>query len=278
MSGRAQSPRAIPAMAAFASAVALAFACALAPAARAQDFAGPAPAGPAESPATFLERALPPAAPAATLAALAVRWDGVDELVTRGLAAGIGWGPARGAIGVSQTGDWELGWTGVAGAAGAAFANGACGLRFAARRDREADAAPLELGPTLGVETGFAAWIAPAPDFVGWASAPAVWRRGAAPPLERALELGVRWRSGDAAAWLAHRAPPRGIDDSGERVGGLSLVFGATRVWLEARDRPLRGSLGIEARVHGVALGCEVDSHPVLEETARLGVTLGGVR
>src|SRR5262249_53573992 len=86
----------------------------------AQDFAPPAPAGPAPGAMALLERALPLPGTTWSAESAVTRWLGLASLETRACAVGGGTGPMRAALGLSQTGDPELGWT------TAALAVGAC--------------------------------------------------------------------------------------------------------------------------------------------------------
>ena len=74
-------------------------------AARAQDFAAPAPPGPDPSALAFLDRALPAAEGGARIEAASTRWFGLPELITRVAALELGWRSFRSAAGVSQTGE-----------------------------------------------------------------------------------------------------------------------------------------------------------------------------
>src|SRR5262249_4611476 len=82
---------------------------AIIPAARPQGCAARAPAG-TPGTAALLEHGLPAAPVVWAATVLAIRWDGLAELDTRSAAATIGWRSARAAVGVSQTGEGEIGW------------------------------------------------------------------------------------------------------------------------------------------------------------------------
>ena len=244
-------------------------------AAGAQDFAAPAPPGPADAPLPFLENALPAPDGALALEGLALRWNGLDELVTRAVALGFGARSARVAAGLSQTGEPEVGWTCVALAVGAALDGAGIGVRAAARRDRDPNALGGALGPGIGAEVGFGAWLVPSPGLTVWTSAPQVWRRGMLPPLSRPLVWGASLDSDPVRGWIAHRSPPRGARDSGELSGGVGFAIGPAVAWIEARERPLRGGLGLAARARSATIAAQVDGHPVLGETVRLSVSFG---
>jgi len=238
----------------------------------AQDFAGPAPAGPPAGPAGFLESGLPPAPGAAFLELTQVALTGTPELTTRALALGGTWRGVGAAAGYAQTGDAALGWDALALACGAARVSAAVALRALARRDRSEAARVASPDRGVGGEIGGGAWVRCGAAVRVWASAPQLWTRGAAPPLARALVIGVRIGNPIAAAWLAREAAPAGWRIAGDHVGGLSLGAGAVSLWLEARDRPLRGALGAGASLGFVRVTAAVESHPVLGETARLAI------
>jgi hypothetical protein len=259
---------------AFAHTLALAVALAPGPPARAQDFDLPAPAWPPGPAGAWLERALPPAAPSPAVESGLVRWHGLASLTTRALAAGAGVGPARVALGLSQTGEPDLGWTALAAAVGAAGGRGGASLRALARRDRTSRFGFDARGAEVGVELGGGAWLAAREGLHVWAVAPQVWTRGAPPPLARPLEIGAAADLGAVTLWLA-RAGVGGATPGG-RAAGLATGAGPLAVWLSARDRPLRGGLGVAARARGVRVAAELVSHPVLGETARLSLGAGG--
>jgi hypothetical protein len=241
----------------------------------AQDFAGPIVPGEPASPAAFLEHALPPARPAVAGEALASSWFAVPGLTTRALALAGGWRALRVAGGVSQSGDDDLGWSATALAAGVSSGVTGGALRIAARRDGGAGALDAALGPGTGLEVGGGAWVEVGAGLVTWASAPQVWARGVAPPLRRGFEIGATWVMDDLALRLG-RASPGGEGGSALHEAALSLSAGALTAWLEARDQPLRGSLGLAARAGPVSVAGVVESHPLLGETVRLSLALGG--
>ena len=252
-------------------------------AACAQDFAPPAPAAvslAARSGAAALEHGLPDPGGGLALEALGTSWHAVPGLVTRAAVIGVGWRALRVAAGLSQTGDAEIGWQAAGLAAGAAGARAGAALRIVARRDLT----PLErargLGAGVGLEAGAGAWIATARGVRVWASAPQVARAGVAAPLARPLAIGVELASGAGRAWLSRIAPVSKDPGDGESVGGAALALGGIEAWLEARDDPLRGTIGIAARTGALGVAASVESHPVLGETARLALTarLGGGR
>jgi hypothetical protein len=241
-------------------------------AARAQDFEPPAPAGRSDSPLALLEWGLPAVAPR-LLEGSVTRWLGSAELVTRAVAAGGGWRSMRAAAGISQTGDPEIGWTAGALALGVVTGHGGAALRAAARRDRHPDPPPGPLGAGIGVEVGGGAWVEAGAGVSLWVSAPEAWARGAAPPRLRGLEAGATWRLDDLSAWLTHDAPPR--DEPGTLSAGAALGNGPLQVWLEVKERPIRGALGIVAAWRrGLVISAALEGHPVLGETARLSVGL----
>jgi len=249
----------------------IALSLALAPNARAQDFASPTAPGANADACALLDRGLPGETATLALSAARTRWWGLDELETRALAASAAWRSLRVSAGLSQTGDPELGWTSLAlGLGGAAHGAGA-GLRACTRRDRDAPwSVTRAFASGAGVEVGAGAWLEAAPGVRAWASAPQMWTEGASPPLARALELGVRV-GGPSGAW-ARLVSPRAGDD-GERALGVCLGLAPAQVWAEVRDAPLRGAVGLGAALGSLRVDARVDAHPVLGETTRMGLT-----
>ena len=250
----------------------------LAAPARAQDFASPAPPGPAGPPLAFLETGLPPARSGPGIQAASTRWFGLPDLVTRSVAIAGSWRAARAAAGISQTGDPELGWTGLGMALGGAGSSGGGAVRAVFRRDRHPSPAEGPLGPGLGLEIGAAAWVAAGGGFSLWASAPQMWLRGAAPPLARGFELGAVLQAHELAAWFARRAPPAGDDADADHELGLVLDLGPWSTWARARDRPLRGGIGLAARARRIGVAFEVQSHPMLGESVLLSIAIPAPR
>jgi hypothetical protein len=70
------------------------------------------------------------------------------------------------------------------------------------------------------------------------------------------------------------RVSARGGAGAAQHEGGLALTAGPLTVWLEARDQPTRGTLGLAARARFVTVAGAVESHPVLGETVRLSLVL----
>lgn len=240
----------------------------------AQDFDLPAPAWPPDPVAAWFERGLPPARPAPALAAGVTRWHGVDGLATRSIAAGAGWRAARAGLGLSQTGEPDVGWTALAAALGAVTGRGGASLRALARRDRTSPFGFDAVGAGVGLEAGVGAWIEAAPRIHVWTSAAQIWTAGAPPPLSRPLEIGGAADLGGVTLWLS-RSGVTGAARGG-RAAGLAAGTGPLELWLVARDQPIRGGVGIAARVRGLRVAAQVDGHPVLRETARLSVGTGG--
>ena len=269
---RAPPRIALVARPAWAALAALAMAGSPAPAG-AQDFACPAPACPAGAPLAALETGVIAGARGFAIQGATLTRSGLPELTTRAAGVAVAAHGACGAAGLSQTGDPELGWTAVALALGGASRATGATVRAVARRDRHPRPADGPLGPGVGAEAGAAAWARAGGGLTLWAAAPQLWMRGAAPPLARALELGGRWSGGDLGAWLVSRTPPRGAL-AAEHEAGLTLALGPCRAWARARDGPARGAVGIEVCAGGVGLAAEVESHPVLGETAMLALTL----
>ena len=240
----------------------------------AQDFAAPTP--PARftttaAPAQVLEHGLPGARAALAAQALESRWYEVPGLVTRALAIAAGWRSIRAAAGVSRTGDPELGWSAGAVALGVAGGRAGGALRAAARRDADPLALDAALGPGLGLEVGGGAWADAGAGVTLYASAPQVFTRGVAPPLERGFELGAGWVMDDLSLRLA-RVSGRGGAVDARHEAGLALGTGPVTVWLEARDQPARGALGLAARARALEVAAVVESHPLLGETVRLSL------
>ena len=248
----------------------------------AQDFASAAPWDVRGGDA-LLESALPgrSAAPGVVLAGS--RWLALPELETRSVAFVGGWRSLRAAAGVSQTGDLELGYSAAGAALGIARPGAGVGLRAVARRDRLGDPAAGGSGrdadpPGAGLECGAGAWFEAGPGVLVWASAPQMWEQGDTPPLERGLTLGARLESAGLLAWLAReslRADDALAIRAAHRVG-VALEAGPLEVWVEAHDAPLRAGIGVTARVGRIEALASVEGHPVLGETTRLALRLGG--
>ena len=240
----------------------------------AQDFASPTPpvwSASTAAPAHVLEHGLP--GPRAAFAAQAVesRWYEVPGLVTRALAIAAGWRSVRAAAGVSRTGDPELGWSAGAVALGVAGARAGGTLRAVARRDAGPLALNAALGPGLGLEVGGGAWADAGAGVTLFASAPQAFTRGIAPPLDRGFELGACWVMDDLSLRLA-RVSGRGGAGDARHEAGLALAAGPVTAWLEARDQPARGALGLAARARALEVAAVVESHPLLGETVRLSL------
>ncbi|MBI1797500.1 MAG: hypothetical protein HYR74_10665, partial [Candidatus Eisenbacteria bacterium] len=115
MSARGRGGMAPAGARAVALVVALAIAAATGAIARAQDFATPVDAiSPAlASPCGMIEHGFAAVRTAPAIELATIRWFGLPELTTRAAAAAAGWRALRAAAGVSQTGDPEVGWTGL---------------------------------------------------------------------------------------------------------------------------------------------------------------------
>ena len=242
----------------------------LARVAAAQDFSGASPAGSARAPDGLLDRALPSATASISASASQTRWWGLPDLETRSVSMGGSFHSWRAALGLSQTGEPELGWTSLGLGFGAASERAGAGLRACVRRDRDAPWSVARAFTTGdGVEAGAGAWIMAGAAVRAWASAPQVWTSGASPPLVRPLELGMRVGDDDAA-WVRLVAPRAG--DDGERALGVSLHVAPLLVWAEVRDAPLRGSVGLSGAVASLRVAARIDAHPVLGETVRFSL------
>ncbi|HVP14153.1 MAG TPA: hypothetical protein VMS88_01340 [Terriglobales bacterium] len=255
---------------------------ALASVARAQDFGSAAPPGPADAPCAFIESGLPPSSIAGAEAAF-TRWFALPDLETRAIAAAAGIGALRVAAGVSQTGEAGIGWNAAGAALGVVRERAGVALRAVARRDRTiapGSEAALHLEDRAGLEAGGGAWLAPAENLIVWASVPQAWAGGTAPPLDRPMELGARYAIGDStgrgglAFWVARGAPSG--DAPADHAAGAMLRSGPLAAWATVRDRPLRGGFGLSARARWLVVSGEVESHPDLGETVRVGIALLG--
>jgi len=242
-----------------------------------QDFAAPAPAWPPGPPSVLLERGLPTATAVPTFEGAVTRWHGIAALSTRAISGSFGWRRLRAGLGVSQTGEPDVGWTALAVALGAADRSGGACLRALARRDRTSSFGFDATGAAVGGEVGGGAWVEAVTGLHVWASAPQVWMRGAAPPLARPLEIGGAIELGGVTLWIS-RAGVMGSPTGarGERAAGLETVRGPCAVWIGAREQPLRGGLGLAARAGALRAAAQLESHPVLGETTYLSLALGG--
>ena len=245
----------------------------------AQDFAGATLPGPAASASAFLESGLPPPGAGTALDASYTRWFGLPELETRAAACGAGWRPVRLAVGLSQTGEPEIGWSALGLACGVARPGGGGGLRGVARRDRAVapgSAAAASLEGRAGVEVGWGAWLEAARGLRLWAAVPQSWTAGLAPPLDRPLEIGAVFERDGLALWLT-RSAPSGATEA-DHGAGAALRSGPLLSWAAVRDRPLRGDLGIAVSARRLFVAAAVESHPDLGETVRLSLGLPGAR
>jgi hypothetical protein len=247
-----------------------AVACALATLARdaplrAQEFEAAAPFGAATagtaSAATAIDRGLPGTGRVELAASIVSRY-AVPELTSQALVLGGGLGRVRGAIGVAEFGPPDLGWAALAGAVGVCTSSGGAAVRGVARRDQR--------GPApIGLELGGGGWVRFDPVTV-WASAPQSWTDGPAPPLARALAIGAAVDAGGVRAWLERGAATAADGDA--LAAGIAFVTPSACVWVGARDRPVRGSVGARVRWTLLRIESEVESHPILAETVRVSV------
>jgi hypothetical protein len=178
----------------------------------------------------------------------------------------------RAAAGLSRTGDAELGWTAAGLAVGGAGPQAGVALRGVARRDHAPPGSPTSAGE-VGAEAGGGAWVRVAGGLTLWATAPQLVIHGPGPPMRRTLEIGGALGSQGGRIWLAHRAPA-GATISGERVVGVEVSATPLAVWLEARDRPLRGRAGCAARWGRLATALSIEGHPVLGETVAFSLAI----
>ena len=235
----------------------------------AQDFATGLPPLHGDGPA-FLEHGLPPAVVTWSIESASVRWFGSPELVTRSLAAGGAWRSVRGQIGVSRTGHDDLGWTAAAAGVGVGSADRAVAVRVCSRRS---------VAGGSGAEFGLGAWSRVGAALRLWASAPQVWTDGEPPPLERHLEIGIRWHSDAVQAWLQRSGAPAGPQGlASDHAAGVALAGPGLLTWIVLRDRPVRGAFGIAAGRGALRVAVSIDSHPVLSETVRMAIGWTGGR
>lgn len=235
----------------------------------AQDFAAASPAGMAPAALRLLEDGWPAAQASSGAATLRTDWWAVPDLSTRALALHGAWRSLRSAIGVSQTGAPEIGWTTVAVACGAASAQAGAALRAGVRHDRTAPWRVAHLWATeSALELGAGAWLCPARDVVVRVSAPQLVQHGGA-PSSRALACELQYGRA-SAVWCALRAPRAGRE--GERLLGGALAIAPVRVWGELRDAPLRATTGVTFVLQRASCGVRVDEHPELGRTVRVSV------
>lgn len=245
-------------------------ACAAWPA-HAQHFAAPLPPAGERGGPGLLEDAQPAVSGSLMVSAFETRWWGVPGLTTRALALGLGVRSLRVAAGLSQTGDPAIGVTTLAVGLGVASPLAGAGVRAASWSDRSAGdwSVARARAPEAAYEAGAGAWLSPASGVRVWASAPQLLGVGDA-LLERTLELGVR-AGHDDAVWCTLRAPRPG--DDGERALGAQLTLAPVALWVELRDAPLRSAAGLRVQWRGLQWAVRLDSHPVLGETVRSGLT-----
>ncbi len=242
-----------------------------------QDFTCAALPGPATSAGAFIESGLPPLCAGPALDASYTRWFGLPELETRATACGAGWRLVRVAAGCSQTGEPDLGWSAIGFACGVARPDGGAGLRAVARRDRAVEPGSVAAARSearTGAEVGWGAWLQAARGLRLWAAVPQSWSDGVAPPLDRPLECGGEFERDGLTLWLTRAAPSGGTE--ADHGAGVALRSGSLVTWASARDRPLRGGLGLAASVSRLFVAAEVESHPELGETVRLSLGLAG--
>ena len=232
--------------------------------ANAQDFATAEPAGPSATAAAMLEHGL--GSPGALRAeALTTSWLGVPGLFTRAVCVAAAIHSVRVAAGASQTGEGGSGWTSLGLALGAVTGSAGVAVRAVARRDADEAAGA---GERNGVEVGGGAWIAAESGVVVWAQAPQIANAGLAPPLPRALAVGVAVERDGLGAWFEREAPARSGADTGTHAAGAFIALDAARVWIEGRGRPLRTGFGLT----GGVIGVRVLTHPRLGDTVTLSV------
>ncbi len=94
------------------------------------------------------------------------------------------------------------------------------------------------------------------------------------PPLDRPLEIGGEFERDGLRLWLTRSAPSGGAQ--ADHGAGVALRSGPLLAWASARDRPLRGGVGLVASVRRFFVAAAVESHPELGETVQLGFGLSG--
>jgi hypothetical protein len=232
----------------------------------AQEFAAPA-ASPDLAPGAGIEHGLVAPRPALSLGALHVSRP--FGLTTRSLIASAGVRALRLEAGVARTGDADLGWSSAGAAIGIATPHAGAALRGVARRDDDASGREAR----DGLEAGAGGWLG-APHWHVWASAPQMWRQGVAPPLARGLTLGAAADQSGFRVALEREAPRTGYAEEATYRARLALDAGPATAWAEVRDRPLRGGIGVAARVRAIQVAAQVDGHPVLDPTTRLAIVV----
>lgn len=238
-------------------------------AARAQDFAAASPAALAPAGLRLLEDGWPAERAGCGVATLRTDWWAVPDLSTRALALHAAWRSLRGAIGVSQTGAPDIGWTTGALACGVVSSHAGAGLRACVRSDRTGPWRVARLWASeSALELGGGAWLRPAPDLVVRVSAPQLVQRGGAPS---ARALTCEFQYGHASAvWGALRGP-RGGREGESRIGGV-IAIAPCRVWGELRDAPLRAATGVTLVWRRASCGVRIDEHPDLGRTVRVSL------
>jgi hypothetical protein len=79
-------------------------------------------------------------------------------------------------------------------------------------------------------------------------------------------------RAADTRLWLRRRTADGG---HGEHAFGAAVEAALIHLWIEGRDQPPRGGVGVAIHAGTVALAAQVESHPVLGPTSRVALTLG---
>lgn len=258
---------------------------------RAQEFTPALPAPIERGAAALLDSGLPSGRPGGglELTCLAARPFGLAALDTGAAIGTAAWRGARLGLGIARVGANDLGWDALGAAIGWAASGAGCAVRVTARRDHAASAglveegggvtgaadqgAAMPAGRETGGEIGLGAWIAPDAALLAWVVHPQLATLGASPPLRRGLEFGIGWRGSATAAWLATETAPHAEWPDAHRAG-LALGTVSARAWVEARDGPLRGALGVSGRTRALEAAAIVEAHPVLGESVRLELSL----
>jgi len=243
--------------------------CLVAVRAGAQDFMTAVPPGPADSPAALLENALPGPDPAQVAEAVWTSWLGVPDLATQALAAGASIGPLRAAAGASRTGHDVGGWQSAGAATGAVTPAGGAAVRVLARHDAGLG---IDGATERSIEAGAGAWVRTGRHVRVWARAVQMWGDGQSPALVRPLAIGGRYERQGVSIWIEHEAPAKPGTDDGVHALGAGIDLVGARVWVEGRDHPLRGGVGITASLSRLVIGARVEAHPLLGDTVTLSI------
>ena len=208
--------------------------------------------------AAMLDRGLPSAVAGVRLESSVSRLFRLADLDGAAVAAGGSWSSLRIALGVARSGDRDLGWRTLGGAAGRGRRRDRARRSCASLARRDLPAEPGDDAPS----------VARSARGHGSRSRPAVARgsrmRRSRPVVPRrrcaaALDAGLDWSAPAAAAWLVREtAPDARVSDAhraGAAVGGRPAWS-----WAEVLELPLRASVGVAARYGRVRLAAVVEA------------------